>query len=289
MSNRKKLDLVNKLGGHMTESAGGVHDSEDRYKGFIPSDVANGEMAIDRIMEDEEQPRKTYDEQSLRDFAEHLKSHGVQQAIQLRWSDKDQKWLIVYGHRRYRAAKLAGFKTIPCTFSSEDVDESTIRVRQLVENCQRQDLAAMEMARAIASLAEITGWSHRRMGQELGFNHATIGRYLDLLKLPEDLQERVDRGELAPSVAVDVLRLKSVAQRRAVGIEIAEQKLNRAKAKQRIDDALDLTTSNSGKSRTPAPHELLIQTANVTVYRRPDAADSDIRSELLKVIEQLTV
>jgi len=281
MTQGKQARLLSKLGDHMSESAGGELATDDRFHGFVPNDAASGEMALDRIMEDVDQPRKTFDEQSLQDFAKHLKSHGVQQAIQLRWSDTHGKWLIVYGHRRYRAAKMAGLKTIPCTFTNDDVDEPTIRIRQLVENCQREDLAPMEMARAVAALGTLTQWSNRRMAEELGFTHRTIGRYLDLLKLPEDLQESVNNGELAPSVAIDVLRLKDQAQQKKMGREIAQQKLNRNQARQMVDHALGSADSAMPSRPRAREKQLLTQNVNITIFRNPDATDAKIQDELL--------
>ena len=83
MSKSKQARLISQLGSQMAESAGGSVANDDRFAGFTPSDIASGEMALDRIMEDADQPRKTYDQQALKDFAENLKSHGIQQPIQL--------------------------------------------------------------------------------------------------------------------------------------------------------------------------------------------------------------
>ena len=283
MSKSKHARLISELGNQMAESAG-RQAVDDRYAGFTPNDSATGSMALDRIAEDVDQPRKTYDEESLREFAEHLKTHGVQQPIQLRWNESLDKWLIVFGHRRYRAAKLAGLASIPCTFADEDLDESTIRVRQLVENCQREDLAPMEMSRAIAALSELTQWSNRRIARELGFNPATIGRYLGLLEIPEDLQQRVDQGELAPSVAIDVLRIKDQAKRKSVGKEIADQRLTRSQAKERITAELSPTPE---KRSAPVEKQLLSQTLNVAVYRNPQVSDAIIYNELMRITSQL--
>ncbi len=283
----KQAQLIDKLGDHMTESAGGKLVVDDRFSGFVPSDATSGEMSLDRIMEDVDQPRKTYDEEALQQLADNLKSHGVQQPIQLRWNDDHKKWLIVYGHRRYRAARLAGLDTIPCTFISEDVDEPTIRVRQLVENCQREDLQPMEMARAIDALALLTGWSNRHMAKELGFADRTIGRYRDLLKLPEELKQSVDEGELPASVANEVLRLKDQVQQKNVGREIIERKLNRNDAKQKVDEALQVAGSTLAERPKAKQHQLFFQTPHITVYRHPDTHAGRIQQELLKAAAEL--
>lgn len=279
--------LQTQLGDNMVESAGRAFGDEDRFEGFVPADMANGEMALDRIMEDDEQPRKTFDETALQEFSDHLKRHGVQQPIQLRWSEPHSKWKIVYGHRRYRAATLAGFKTIPCVFADDGMDESTLRIRQLVENCQREDLRAMEMARGVDALAEITGWSNRNIAVELGMNHTTIGRYRDLLKLPEDLQNRVNEGELAPSVAVSVLQLKSATARSRAGNHIADQKLSRDSAKAHIRQACGNTGHLAQPQQPNRPTMILHQSETMMIYQSPGLSPSQLRNELRQVMQTL--
>lgn len=279
--------LQTQLGDNMVESAGRAFGGDDRFDGFVPADMANGEMALDRIMEDDEQPRKTFDETALQEFSDHLKRHGVQQPIQLRWSELHSKWKIVYGHRRYRAATLAGFKTIPCVFADDAMDETTLRIRQLVENCQREDLRAMEMARGVDALAEVTGWSNRKIATELGMNHTTIGRYRDLLKLPADLQDRVNQGELAPSVAVSVLQLKSATARSQVGHQIADQKLNRRAAKDRIAAANGEGSLINADPSLKRPSEILHQSQTLLIYRSSELSDADLQAELQRVLRKL--
>ncbi|MEP3480181.1 MAG: ParB/RepB/Spo0J family partition protein [Fuerstiella sp.] len=279
--------LETQLGDNMAESAGHVLGGDDRFDGFVPADLASGEMALDHIMEDDEQPRKTFDEAALQEFADHLKRHGVQQPIQLRWSEPHSKWKIVYGHRRFRAATLAGFETIPCVFADDGMDETTLRIRQLVENCQREDLRAMEMARGIDALAEVTGWSNRNIAAELGMNHTTIGRYRDLLKLPEDLQDRVNQGELAPSVAVSVLALKTATARSQMGNHIADQKLNRRAATDRIQAALAGKSSIRPDLPSSRPSEILHQSETLLIYRSAGLSDTELKAELERVVRKL--
>ena len=282
MSKSKQARILSQLGSQMAESAGGNSADKDRFAGFIPSDSASGHIELDRIIEDPDQPRKSFDDEALQGLAENIKAHGVQQPIQLRWSDTHSKWLIVYGHRRFRASKLAGLNTVPCIFIDDDVDEPTIRVRQLVENCQREDLAPMEMAEAIDSLASLTKWSNRRIAEELGFNHTTVGRYRSLLALPEEVQTLVQNRDLAPSIAAEITKVANPVEQTRLSHQITEQKLNRDAAKQHIAAVI----SPSGKP-TPKPKELLTQTVNIAVYRNPDVSDFKVRQELMTVIEQI--
>lgn len=284
MKESKKARLAAQFGANMDESAGMSLNVNDRFDGFTPASQNAGSMNLDRIMEDPDQPRKSFDEQALQEFSEHLLAHGVQQPIQLRWTEQHGKWLIVFGHRRYRAAKLAGMETIPCIFLEQDEEESTIRVRQLVENCQREDLPPMELSQALVSLRELTGWGNREMARQLGMNHVTLGRYLDLERLPESLRQKVAGGHLAPTVATEVLKIASPVERERVGMQIASEKLNRADAKRRIESVIDGPTKMS-VSRVPS--EILVQNDRVKILRNPHLDDSDIRDELLRVAARL--
>lgn len=284
MSKSKQARLIESLGDNMQESSGSKSlGGDERFDGFIPSDAAAGEIELDRIVEDPDQPRRSFDEEALNGLAENIKAHGIQQSIQLRWSDRHGKWLIVYGHRRYRAAKLAGLKTIPCSFIGDGVDESTIRVRQLVENCQREDLAPMEMAQGIDALAELAGWSNRKIAAELGLNHTTVGRYRSLLKLPDEVQQLVESRDLAPSVAAEIQKVDGSEQQTKLGKEISESKLNRSQAQERI--AAVQHPEKPSRPRAKAT-ELLSQTVNVAVYRNPTASNLRVKKELLSIVEQ---
>lgn len=286
MSKSKRASIVTTLGDHMQESAGGKSIlADDRFQGFIPSNSGSGEMEMSRIAEDPDQPRKTFDEEALKLLASNIKIHGVQQPIQLRWSEKLSKWLIVYGHRRYRASKLAGLSTIPCVFISDDVNEPTIRVRQLVENCQREDLAPMELARAIAALASLTNWSNRQIAEELGFTVRTVERYQQLIKLPDEVQQQVVDGELAPTVAIEVLRIKDETQQKETGKEIARQKLNREQAKDVINRVVKPREAEPKLESKPS--QLLLQNGHIAIYRNPQTNDAKIQKELMRAASEL--
>lgn len=281
MSKNKQARLLEKFGQNMAESAGATGTVSDRYEGFIASRFVGGEMALDRIVEDPGQPRKSFDENALLLLADSIKNDGVRSPIEVRWSDEHDKWLIVFGHRRYRAAILVGLKTIPCMFTDDQADEPTIRMRQLVENCQREDLVPMEMARAIKALAELTGWSNRKIAEKLSLSHTSIGRYVDLLKLPEALQEKVNTGELALSVGIELLRLEDPTQQEGIGREITAKKLPRSEAKRLIDHALSDAEPMNVEAKTSPEKRLLTKNVDITIYRNPFASDFKIQKELL--------
>jgi ParB family chromosome partitioning protein len=108
-----------------------------------------------------------------------------------------------------------------CIVRDRPITEGELRTVQLIENCLREDLKPLEQAHAYRDLMAANDWSARRLAEELDLNHATVLRALALLELPEDIQQRVSRGELAPSAAAELARLNpdeatALAQRAAV-------------------------------------------------------------------------
>ena len=152
--------LAQRLERNMSESLGALRLVTSEGQGVagkvIPStspedgrtrDRQAGHMELDRIMADPDQPRKTFSDESLEQLARSLKSAGQLQPIRVRWNDQHAKWVIISGERRYRAAALAGLKTIACLFVDRELTESEIRQESLIENLLREDLRPIEAAR----------------------------------------------------------------------------------------------------------------------------------------------
>ena len=113
-----------------------------------------------------------------------------------------------------------------------------------MENCLREDLKPIEQAKAFKALLQRRGYSYRQLAESLHISHQAIVRALALLDLPEDLQGRVEAGELAPSVAYEVSRLKGSDQQREVATRVVEEELNRA-------EATEVVRRAAGKSAKP--------------------------------------
>ena len=156
------------------------------------------ELSIGRIIPDPMQPRKSFNEEALKQLSESIKEHGVLQPITVRKSGKD--YIIVMGERRYRASKLAGKKTIPCIvrkYENNDVLEI-----QIIENLQRQDVEPTEEADAIAFLSE--KYAPSEIAKRLGRTDNFIRQRLKLACLIEGFKHFVRNGEMTISLAVGV-------------------------------------------------------------------------------------
>ena len=156
------------------------------------------ELSIERVIPDAMQPRKSFNEDALKQLSESIEEHGVLQPITVRKSGKD--FVIVMGERRYRASKLAKKKTIPCIvreYKNNDVLEI-----QIIENLQRQDVEPTEEADAIAFLSE--KYTPTEISKRLGRTENFVRQRLKLAGLIEDFKVFVRKGEMTISLGVGV-------------------------------------------------------------------------------------
>ena len=163
------------------------------------------EIAIDQIEANPNQPRREFDEEALHELAESIKAIGIIQPITLR-QVAENHFQIIAGERRWRASQLAGLTAIPAyirTISDENVMEMA-----LVENIQRQDLNAIEIALAYEHLLENEGMTQEKISERVGKSRAAIANYLRLLKLPAQVQmalqkKEIDMGHCRALLALD--------------------------------------------------------------------------------------
>ncbi|MBR5848221.1 MAG: ParB/RepB/Spo0J family partition protein [Bacteroidaceae bacterium] len=164
-----------------------------------------GEIALSQIEANPNQPRSEFSEDALRELADSISEIGIVQPITLRQIDED-RYQIIAGERRFRASQLAGKETIPAYIITAD-DESTMEMA-LVENIQREDLNALEIALAYQKLIEQNNFSQEQLSKRVGKGRATIANFLRLLKLPAPVQmalkeKRIDMGHARALLSLD--------------------------------------------------------------------------------------
>ncbi len=140
------------------------------------------------------QPRNEFDPEALKELATTIKLHGIIQPITVR-KIHDQKYQLISGERRTRAAKIAGLSEIPAFIRTTD-DQGMLEMA-LIENIQRENLNAMEVAISMARLIEECSLTHEEMSERLGKERSTVTNYLRLLKLPPDIQQAVKSRRLS--------------------------------------------------------------------------------------------
>lgn len=163
------------------------------------------EVDLKKIVPNPDQPRREFDAIALNELAVSIKELGIIQPITLR-EVAHGKYQIIAGERRYRASLLAGLETIPAyvrTTSDEEMLEMA-----LIENIQREDLNAIEIALAYQNLIEQYNLTQERLSERIGKNRATIANFLRLLKLPADIQmglkdKKIDMGHARALIPVD--------------------------------------------------------------------------------------
>lgn len=164
-----------------------------------------GEIDLNLIDPNPNQPRHEFSEESLAELAESIREMGIVQPITLRQTD-NERYQIIAGERRFRASQLAGKETIPAYIITAN-DEDTMEMA-LVENIQREDLNALEIALAYQRLIEQNNLSQEQLGKRIGKGRATITNFLRLLKLPAPIQmalkeRRIDMGHARALLSIE--------------------------------------------------------------------------------------
>lgn len=151
------------------------------------------EVRVDSCIPNPTQPRRNFDAQALEELAESIRTLGLIQPITLR-KDSD-KYLIISGERRWRAAQIAGLETLPAYI--RDVDDTNLHAMALVENIQREDLNAIEIALSMQRLVEECSLTQEALAEKVGKKRSTIANYMRLLTLADTVQLAVKEGVIS--------------------------------------------------------------------------------------------
>lgn len=162
------------------------------------------EIDIDDVRPNPFQPRKKFSTEKIKELADSLKEAGMIQPVVV-YKENENYYLMV-GERRWRAAQYLKWKKIPAIIKNVTQDE--VIVGALVENIQREDLNAIEVAEGIEILIKEMGLTQDKAGERLGMNRSTLTNYLRLLKLPEAVKESVISGDISQGHARAILSLE---------------------------------------------------------------------------------
>ena len=171
------------------------------------------EVELTRIFANPDQPRHSFDEEALMELSDSIREHGVISPITLRKND-DGTYMIIAGERRFRAAKMAGLTSIPAyirTAKDEQVMEWA-----LIENIQREDLDAIEIALPYQRPMDEYELTQEKMAERVGKKRATVANYLRLLKLPAEIQIGIKEKTIDMGHARAILGCQSTEQQLAI-------------------------------------------------------------------------
>ncbi len=214
---------------------------------------STAEIAIKHIEVNPFQPRVDFDEDRLKELSQSIKIHGVVQPITVRAMGKDAYQLIA-GERRLRASKLAGLKKIPAYIRTAD-DQAMLEIA-LIENIQREDLNPMEVAQNYYRLLEECALKHDELGTRLGKGRSTITNYLQLLKLPPEIQKGLKEKRISMGHARALVAVKEVDIQLSVYHDILHQGLSVRQVEAIVRDLNKGRKKSSSSSTNKLPAHL---------------------------------
>ena len=266
-----------------TSSGPSRHDGITRLRSAV-------EVEVDRITPDPSQPRSEFDPDAVSRLARSLETHGQLQPISIRWDDPSGRYVIVTGERRWRASREAGRKTIAAVIVEGERSDAQILELQLIENCIREDLKPIEQAKAFRTLLDRNGWTASRLAEALHLNPATVSRALSLLDLPTPVQDAVDAGQLAPSVAYEVSKVPDRDEQASLAAEAVAGRLNRDDVAQAVRQRKPRPTKG-GKPKERKPTSRTFRSSNgckLTIEHRRGLDPSLIADALAEILRQLS-
>jgi ParB family chromosome partitioning protein len=264
-----------------------------RWRGVVKSKNAV-EVPVDQIIPDPDQPREEFEPEALNRLAESLLTRGQLQPIRVRWDEAAERYVVVCGERRWRAARLAGLFTLTCVVSEGPIDEGELRALQLIENCLREDLKPIEQAKAFKALMERNGWSGNQAAKALGVAQPTVVRALALLELPAPIQSRVEQGTLSPGTAYEIGKIQDADVQGVLADRVVAEGLSRAEAVEAVRVAARKAPSSVGKGRgagrpgkVATSRTLKAAGCRITVENRKGVDDALLVAALREALDQL--
>lgn len=180
------------------------------------------DIDVDSIHPNPFQPRKTFQKNTLLQLAESMKEVGIIQPVLV--YKKDGKYFLVVGERRWRAAQLLKWEKIPAMV--KEFSENDIMAEALIENIQREDLNAIEIAEGIEALITKSGEGQQETAERIGMNRTTLANFLRLLKLPAQIKDDIAQGKLDQGHARALLALKNDQDMLDAAAQIIRKKLS---------------------------------------------------------------
>ena len=189
-----------------------------KTKSEIEAETAVSSVAVEQLQAGKYQPRQDMDQQALSELAESIKHQGIIQPIIAR-AVSDNRYEIIAGERRWRAAQMAGLSKVPVLIKAYS-DETAIALA-LIENMQREDLSPMDEARGLTRLQQEFELSHQQIAELLSKSRAAVSNSLRLMKLHDDVKRMLDHGDLDMGHARALLSLGPEKQSEVARLVVA--------------------------------------------------------------------
>ncbi len=181
------------------------------------------EILISQVQANPFQPREEFDDVALNELADSIRVHGIIQPITVRKLGYDS-YQIISGERRTRASRLAGLTTIPAFIRLAD-DQGMLEMA-LIENIQREELNAMEIAFSYKRLLDECSLNQEQLGDRVGKNRSTVNNYLRLLKLPDNIQVAIRDGQISMGHARAIINIDNLDEQQYLFSKMMEEGLS---------------------------------------------------------------
>jgi len=215
------------------------------------------EIDIDLIEVNPFQPRREFDEESLEELAESIRQLGLIQPITVRKAG--DKYQLISGERRFRACKRAGLLKIPAYV--RDADNEGMLILSIVENIQREDLNAIDIATGYQQLIEEFHFTQEKLSEQIGKNRSTITNYIRLLKLPPEIQMGIKQNKITMGHARALLGLENEEEQLKLYHRIIKEDLSVRKVEEIVRKWNQKEQDNETREQ-PAENDPLIQEMN---------------------------
>jgi len=217
-------------------------------------------ISVDLLDPNPEQPRVEFGD--LSELTASVREKGVLEPLLVKPSTTKGRWMIIAGERRWRAARAAGLREVPCV--EMDVDECSVAEIALIENMQRKDLTPWEEADGLAALCQRYGYTHEDLAKKVGKSRSTITEALSLAAIPEEIREECRRADIhAKSLLLQVVRQPDVASMREAMREMADRNIKREEV--RAPRHVRKGEVNAGLPRKPCIFKYALPEADVEV------------------------
>jgi ParB family chromosome partitioning protein len=247
------------------------------------------QIPVGQLEPNRHQPRSDFAPEELERLSASIRATGVLQPILVRKPNKkDERYEIIAGERRWRAAQMAGLERIPALV--REVSEEMAAVYGLVENLQRADLNAIEKAKAFRQIQTMIRGSQDDVARQVGLDRSTVANFLRLLELPEEVQAHVSRGTLSMGHARALLGLSDPGEQQVLAEAVLKEKLSVRQVEALVQEMNEPSTK--GSARKPGRkgerplwlneiEETLVEALGTPVHVRYSAKRSRITIECL--------
>ncbi len=196
-------------------------------------------IEVDKILPNPQQPRRDFDENALKELAASIREFGILQPIvvtkleEIKEAGTDVKYILVAGERRWRAAQMVGMERIPAVIRSVNLAKDRLELA-IIENVQRENLNAIEAARAYARLADEFGLTQREVAARLGKSREVIANTIRLLSLPTAIQDAIAKSQISESQGRLLLTVPDLAQQQALFEDLLRSTMSVRELRSRI-------------------------------------------------------